>query len=79
MTAATVSSTSPCFGHPEGQGIAQGIHLVTFAVWFWLLAAELRHVEPRHNRRRAPCAGPGTAAPSHVPHDRKGQRRDQPA
>ncbi|MEU7058061.1 DUF998 domain-containing protein [Streptomyces sp. NPDC046197] len=39
--AAAVSSAGPYIGRTGGQGIAQRIHLVTVAVWFWVLAAQL--------------------------------------
>ncbi|WP_269858287.1 DUF998 domain-containing protein [Streptomyces sp. RPT161] len=40
--AAAISSVGPYVGWPGGHGIAQRIHLVTVALWFFLLAAELR-------------------------------------
>ncbi|GAA3046342.1 DUF998 domain-containing protein [Streptomyces glomeratus] len=39
--AAAICSAGPYVGHPGGQGIAQRIHLVTVAMWFWLLAAQV--------------------------------------
>ncbi|GGL93799.1 hypothetical protein GCM10010129_42120 [Streptomyces fumigatiscleroticus] len=39
--AAAVLSAGPYVGLTGGQGIAQRVHLVSVAVWFWLLAAEL--------------------------------------
>ncbi|MEU6095009.1 DUF998 domain-containing protein [Streptomyces sp. NPDC047079] len=64
--AAAVCSAGPYLGHPGGEGIAQRIHLVTVAMWFWLLAAQVcRDHQYSGNRvaRRpvpAPAGGSGT-------------------
>ncbi|MGV9249102.1 DUF998 domain-containing protein [Streptomyces sp. NPDC003710] len=51
--AAAICSAGPYVGHPGGQGIAQRIHLVTVAMWFWLLAAQV-YRDREHSGSRVP-------------------------
>jgi hypothetical protein len=53
--AAAISSVGPFFGYPDGQGIAQRIHLVTAGLWLAMLAVEVSRTSPASAVAGAPA------------------------